>query len=93
MNHRLRQVLNKQYILLDTNGGQVSFQNKNEIISLEVIATRKVSIFQLFPSDCITLQLVFCISNIALDINCLDIFEGKFFQIRVFMFDFLRNNS
>ena len=31
----------------------MSFQNQDEIISLEVIAFRKVPIFKLFPSDCI----------------------------------------
>ena len=35
-----------------------SYQYYDEIITLEVLAPRKVSIFKLFPSDCITMYII-----------------------------------
>ena len=45
-----------------------SFQNKDETISSEVIASRKVSIFKLFPSDCITLYVIYT-QFVAISLN------------------------
>ena len=55
MNHTFRQIISKSNFCQTRIRTNRSLQNQYEIISSEVIASRKVFIFQLFPSDCITL--------------------------------------
>ena len=56
INSTFRQVMCKKTVWLTRIRSQEQeFSDEDEIISSQFIASRKVSIFKLFPSDCITL--------------------------------------